>query len=96
MSSEPSGDFPIGLIVEAQTPRGPVRVSVSLDSTVGEFVTMATAKKSIPGPAAYELRVPMPTEDGEVWHPVPNDEKLLDALRGVQKQPQVIETGEKV
>lgn len=96
MTLEGSDEFPIGLTIEVETPRGPVRVQTSLDATVGEFVTQATAAKSIPGPAAYELRVPMPSEDGIIWQHVEDSEKLLDALRGVQNPPRIIEQGDQV
>lgn len=85
---------PVRLTVRVTMPNSDtVAVRIPLDATVGQFRKRALRGVGIKAHHGTALTVPLPTEDGDhQWHTIDDEERLIDALRGVQRTPRIMHT----
>lgn len=92
MTSEPSGtNHPVRLAVTIADPSNQMReAEVPLDATVADLVDCVCRGLSR-DPDGHRLQVPLRYSNGNIeWHFVADDERLLDALTGVERPVRIV------
>lgn len=74
------------LVIEANTPAGARKAAVPLDATVEQAIQALTDGVG----HGYTFEVPLGEGEDTQYHAVPRDERLVDAMRGVGRRPQLV------